>query len=172
VTQEDYEAFVRHVAVTCATSSPKKFVSTLMGWGIGLLVGVCISISWLSESRSTLAATFCGMILGALIMLMIVGLMSRRQLRQMKPSDDGFVIGKQQITLCVEGIRQTSSHHQMIMNWSCVCAVNATDKHVFVMVDRIGGFILPKRSFSTDEQREQFVGEIERQAGNLPKSPH
>lgn len=172
VTQEDYEAFVRHVSATCAAQSPKKLLSTLMGWGIGLLFGFCIAFTQLGESPSTLAATFCGALLGAAMMVFLLVSFSRRQLRQMKPSDDGFVIGNQKLTLCEEGIRQTSRHHQMLMNWSNVRAVDTGDKHIFVMVDRISGFILPKRSFPSDKQLEQFVEEINKRAGNLPKSPH
>ena len=172
VTQEDYEAFIRHVATSCSTPSPGNIIATCIGLGVGLFIGLCIALTGLGRNVSTLAATVFGVLSGALLMVVIIGGISRTQLRRMKPSDDGYVIGSQKLTLCEEGIRQTSRHHQMLMNWSCVRAVNTTDKHVFVMVDRIGGFILPKRSFSSDEQREQFVDEIKKRAGNLPKSPH
>jgi hypothetical protein len=38
-------------------------------------------------------------------------------------------------------------------------------KHVFIMIDRIAGIILPKRAFSSEAEREQFVSELERRAG-------
>ena len=169
VTQEDYEAFARYGAASCSVPNPKKFISNLMGWGIGLLVGFFVAFTWLGENRTTLAATFCGALLGALLMLLLLGSISRRQMRRMKPYDDGFVIGNQKLTLCEEGIRQTSRHHQVLVNWSCLRSVITTDKHVFVMVDRIAGFILRSRSFTSDEQREQFVTEIIRQSGKLFK---
>ena len=172
VTQEDYEAFVKHVAVSCSTPSPGNTMAIFIGLGVGLFIGLCVSLTGLGRNVSTLAATVFGVLSGALLMVVIIGGISRTQLRRMKPSDNGMVLGRQQVTLCEEGIRQTSRHHQVLIYWSCVCAVNTTDKHVFVMVDRIGGFILPKRAFSSDEQREQFVSEIKKRAGNLPKSPH
>jgi predicted helicase len=164
VTQEDYEAFVKHVAVSCSTPSPGN---TMAIFGVGLFIGLCVSLTGLGRNVSTLAATVFGVLSGALLMVVIIGGISRTQLRRMKPSDDGYVIGNQKLTLCEEGIRQMSRHHQMLMNWSCVRAVNTTDKHVFVMVDRIGGFILPKRSFSSDEQREQFVNEIKKRSSQV-----
>jgi hypothetical protein len=35
------------------------------------------------------------------------------------------------------------------------------------MVDRIAGIIVPKRAFSSEAEREQFVREIERRSGKI-----
>ena len=39
--------------------------------------------------------------------------------------------------------------------------------YIFVMVDRNAGIIVPRRSFATDAEREQFVSEVQGRSRGL-----
>jgi hypothetical protein len=85
----------------------------------------------------------------------------------MRPAEDGYVLGSQETSLEEGGIRQKSSRHQSFFQWSLVRRIAITDQHVFVMVDRIAGIILPERAFSSETEREQFLSELERRSGKM-----
>ena len=86
-------------------------------------------------------------------------------MERMKPAENGYILGSQETFLEDEGIRQMSSHHESVFRWSSVRNIAVTKKHIFVMVDRIAGVILPHRAFSSDAEYEQFVSEIEKRSG-------
>lgn len=167
ITQDDYTAFVKHVARSVSTPSSDKVVRMIIALAFGLGAGVVMSLLNLSIHSSHWAAMLCGAFAGAFLLMVIIGELTRRQMNRLKPDDDGFVIGSQNVSLEDEGIRQRSGRHQALFQWTLIRAVAITDQHVFVMVDRIAGIILPKRAFASDADREAFVSEIERRSGKV-----
>jgi|GEM_PF-6732463 len=167
ITQGDYAAFVKHVARTVSAASGDKVVRKFIAIAICLGIGFALSLLNLSSHLTTLRAMFCGALAGAFLLMVFIANISRRQMQQMRPADDGFVVGSQEVFLENEGIRQRSGHHQSVFQWSLIRAVAVTEQHVFVMVDRIAGIILPRRAFASDAEREQFVSEIERRSGKV-----
>lgn len=165
ITQEDYTAFITHVARTVSSTPVDKLVRMFIGVGIGLGIGFALSLLQLSSRPTTLGALLCGALGGGFIAMLFVGDVSRKQVQRMRPAEDGFIVGSLEVFIEDEGLRQRSVHHHSAFQWSVVRGVTVTDKHVFIMVDRIVGIILPKRAFSSDGEREQFVGEIERRSG-------
>ena len=167
ITQEDYTAFVKHAARSVSAVSGDKVVRMFIAIAIGLGIGFALSLLHLSSHPTTLPAMLCGALAGTFLFMVIIGDISRRQMQRMRPADDGFVVCSQEVFLEDEGIRQRSRHHQSVFQWSLIRAVTVTEQHVFVMVDRIAGIILPRRAFSSDAEREQFVSEIERRSGKM-----
>ena len=134
---------------------------------IGLGIGFALSLLHISSHPTTLPAMLCGALAGAFLVMVFIGDILRRQMQQMRPADDGVVVGSQELFLEDEGIRQRSAHYESVFQGSLIRAVAVTEQHVFVMVDRIAGIILPRRAFSSDAERERFVGEIERRSGKV-----
>ncbi len=167
ISQEDYTAFVKHIARTISTASEDKVIRIFICIAIGLGLGLALSLIHLSSHPTTFVAMLCGALAGAFFLVMIIGTISRRQMQRMRPVDDGFIVGSQEVFLEDEGIRQRSSHHQSVFQWSLIREVTVAEHHVFVMVDRIAGIILPRRAFSSDAEHEEFVSEIERRSGKM-----
>jgi len=165
ITQEDYTAFVKYVARSVSATSGEKMVRIFIAIAVGFGIGFALSLLNLSSHPTTLPAMLCGAFAGAFLLMVLIGQISRRQMQRMRPADDGVVLGSQELFLEDAGIRQQSGHHQSVFRWTLIRAVAVTDRHVFVMVDRIAGIILPRRAFSSDGEREQFVSEIERRSG-------
>ncbi len=167
ITQEDYTAFVKHVARTVSAAPGDRVVRMLIGIAVGLGIGFALSLLHLSSQPTFLAAMLCGALAGGFLLIVVIGDISRRQMQRMRPAEDGYIVGAQEVFIEEEGIRQRSSRHQSVFQWPLIRAVAVTDQHVFVMVDRIAGIILPRRAFSSDVQREQYVSEIERRSGKV-----
>ncbi|HEX4343252.1 MAG TPA: YcxB family protein [Verrucomicrobiae bacterium] len=166
-TQEDYRAFVKHVAREVSAASSDKMVQ--MFFTITVTLGVMFALSFvlLSSHLVILPALACGALASGFILMVFITDFSRKQIKRMRPSDDGIVVGSHEFSLEDEGIRIRSRHHHSVIQWSVVRAITVTDQHIFIMIDRVAGLILPKRAFSSDPGREQFVSEIERRSGKV-----
>lgn len=166
ISQQDYTAYLTHVARTLSFSK----ISTLMSC-LGLAIGLGFGFSWAmlkgSSPSSVPLAILTGGLAGGLLMLVLVTSIQRWQAQKMKPMDDGILLGSREVFLEDEGIRQRSAHHQSVFQWSLVRSIAITEQHVFVMLDSIAGLILPRRSFSSDAERESFVSELERRSGKV-----
>ena len=167
VTQEDYTAYIRYVARSVSVPGGDRMVWLLITVAIGIGMGYALSLVHISLHFTTLAAMVASGLAGAFMVSVVIATISRRQMGHMRPSDDGFIIGPQQVTLGDDGIRQDSRQHQSLFHWSLVRSVGTTEHHVFIMIDRIGGLIIPKRAFSSDADREQFVSEIQRRSDKI-----
>jgi hypothetical protein len=67
-------------------------------------------------------------------------------------------------------IRVISEHHGSLYRWPPVRNFGVTDQHVFVMVDRSAGITVPLRAFSSESEREQFIGEIRAKSAKMTAS--
>jgi hypothetical protein len=167
ISQEDYTAFVKHVARTLSAARGDRIVRIFIGICVGLGVGFVLSGLHLRFSPRILPAMVFGAVAGAFLLMVFVTDVSRRQMQRMRPTEDGYIIGPQEVFLEDEGLRQRSGRHQSVFQWSLVRAVAVTEQHVFVMVDSIAGIILPRRAFTSDAEREKFVREIETRSGKV-----
>lgn len=59
-----------------------------------------------------------------------------------------------------EGIREQSPKHESLFHWPLIRSAESVGEHVFVMVDRNAGLIVPHRAFASAAEREQFLAEI------------
>ena len=91
-------------------------------------------------------------------------IISRIQIFRIGPAEDGFILGRRSVLLDEAGIRVISELHESFYHWSALRNVGVTDHHLFVMVDNSAGIIVPLGAFSSDSEREQFIGEIRAKA--------
>jgi hypothetical protein len=166
ITQQDYTAYLTHVSRTLSISKLSTFMSCLR-LAIALGLGFSFVMMKSSAPSSVPMVMLNGVLAGGLLMLLLVTIISRWQVQRMQPVDDGLIVGSQEVFLEDEGIRQRSAHHQSVYQWSLVRSITVTEQHVFVMLDSVAGLILPRRSFSSDTERESFVSEMERRSGKV-----
>ena len=157
IKQKDWTAFTRHVV----RRSRKHWapVYLLICGGIGGATGLTFD---LSGSEIHFPSFFAGLAVG-IISLMIA---SRLIARQMQPAADGVVLGPHEIEATEAGLRVVSRWSEAVFHWDAIRGVEVTDKHIFVMVDRNAGMIVPRRSFASDAEREQFISEVQKRRLN------
>lgn len=157
ITADDWRAFVRFVARNVSIGSGGTFGRLLLALGVGALVGVMFSVTGTELHFVSLLAGAVG---GAMWLIVV----ARLQARRMFPAVDGYILSPRQVTLSDEGVRETSRLHESLFRWSGVRGARLTDQHVFLMVDNHAAIIVPRHAFSTDDERERFVAEIQQRA--------
>ena len=76
--------------------------------------------------------------------------------RRVSPSESGPTLGPRTFELTDEGIVETSRYQEFRMYWSGVHDLVETPEHIFLLVDRCGGFIVPKRFFDSPDRASEF----------------
>jgi hypothetical protein len=94
------------------------------------------------------------MALFAVFWIIIAGMYRRAA----TPLENGSLVGPRRIVLDDDGIRQIAALHEARTNWRGVLAVHETSDHVFLMTDRLSGYIVPRRAFADSAQYTAFVG--------------
>ncbi len=155
ITQKDWKAFGRFLI----RRSRKRWTPGYYLICFGLVIATGL---FLSTPGTDLASFFAGGAAG------LIWLISASITRQLGPTEDGTVLGPKQIEVTEEGIRWIGKYHESAFSWEAVRAVEVTDKHVFVLLERISGIIVPRRSFTSDAEREEFVSEVRRRMRGLP----
>ncbi len=158
ITRQDYVAFCRFVARN------KIRAHRLARWVVALVAAVSIGLVLYWSGLVTDGLSFVAGFISVILWFMII---SRVQVFRVGPADNGFILGKRNVSLEETGIRVVSEKHEFLYRWSAVRDVEVTDQHLFIMVDSNAGIIIPLRTFVSESERKQFVDEIRTNSGKL-----
>jgi hypothetical protein len=153
ITQKDFRAFVRHVAI--GPDGGRSMYLALWGTvlGVGVTVGITLALTGVQLHLPSLMAGLFGGVFWLLIF-------SRIHARNTGPAADGCIYGPRTVSITAEGLRECSPKCESLFHWSSIRSVVSLGDHVFVMVDRNAGIIVPRRAFASDTERDQFLAEI------------
>ena len=70
------------------------------------------------------------------------------------------MLGKHCLTFNDEGIIETSKNGESKISWSGIEEIKETDKHFFIYISSIMAYIVPKRVFKTDGEKDEFLNFI------------
>lgn len=91
------------------------------------------------------------------IFLLFWGFFRWRFASALTPAAEGGLIGPRHLALDENGVVEESRNHKHQSTWSGIVSVEETGEHVFLMVDRVAGYIVPKRAFRDSSGLEAFV---------------
>jgi hypothetical protein len=74
-----------------------------------------------------------------------------------KPFPGGSLVGRRRVELTEDGIRQSADLHDAKTRWAGVLSIDETPAHIFLMTDRLAGYIVPARAFASADERAAFV---------------
>ncbi len=155
IANEDWNAYVQFIRHRISKNAFNQTKRLLMGVGFWVVLALLIYVG------QPLIHPF-SIIFGSLGMALWILAFSRLQSRGIKPSPDGIILGQCSITLDEEGLRTSAQNYESLYRWKTVRGAELTDKHIFVLVDCIAAITIPRRSFSSDSEQEQFLGEIQK----------
>lgn len=157
---EDFNAFLK--LVYAKTQRPAA--SWL--WTVAVCIPIGIgSAAWVVKTGSSPDprwTLFCaGFFAGFALFLLMGTLVARDQRKRMSPVEGGYILGPQEVEIETEGIRVKTVNHEALFRWPLIGPPEITEQHAFIMVDRIGGIIVPRRSFSSDAEWNGFIEAIQ-----------
>jgi len=159
ITRRDFRAFVSFVA---RQGNPAlRFLEPfLFGGGCAVILNLLGALFHIEYHGQTMIITLVASIA---TILLFVGFRSRR----LFPANGGLVLGSKRITLSADGLRQSSEHHDSFYRWSLVRRIGETPQHIFIMLDRNAGLIIPRSSFSTPQESESFLAEVKKRSATI-----
>jgi hypothetical protein len=155
ITNEDWNVYVQFIRRRITQDAGSKTNRWLLAVGLGVLLGLIISIGKISTD---LLSVF----IGAFGMVMWIKILTRTQLKVMQPSPDGVLLGSCSINIGDEGIKTITPSCETFYRWKTVRGTEVTDKNIFIIVDNIAAITIPRRSFKATDEQEQFLGEIQK----------
>ncbi len=156
ITTNDLKVFGQHVST--GADGGRLMYTLLIGSGVavGVILGVTLAVTGV---RLQVASLMAGLLAGAFWLT----LFSRLYMRKMGPAADSYVLGPRAVSTTDDGIIEKSQKHEALFRWSSIRSVDSTKEHIFVMLERNAGIIVPFRAFSSDAERDHFLAEIRRQ---------
>jgi hypothetical protein len=132
------------------------------GVGAGVILGITLSLTGIRLDVASLLASLFGGVFW-------LTLFSRLYTRKMAPATDSYVFGPRTVSVADDGIGETSQRHESLFRWTSVRSIESVGEHVFIMVDRNAGIVVPHRAFASDAERDQFLAEIRKRSGMVPQ---
>ena len=151
----DWHAYQRHIlgnirGFTGKAAMGLSWRPIVLGAPIGLVVVVVLEVFDLSFHTPTAAIT-------ALVLVMFFEFFRRRATSALAPAADGIIIGPRDTSIDDDGVMEQATNHRVFTAWPGVHSVDETDDHVFVMVDRVAGYMVPKRAFRDSSEAAAFM---------------
>lgn len=73
------------------------------------------------------------------------------------PSDNGSILGKKKFTITDEGLIEESESNKNLQKWKGIKSIETNETSVFIFVDNIAAYIIPKRFFKSVDEQQIFI---------------
>ena len=156
-TREDFKSYNRFVILKYKL---KKIIVVFLTFSIlasfFFSVGDKISSFELKNFIETLEWCLITFIIVAPITFIFAINMNGRQL-----SDKGDFLGAKKINLNENGITQETKNSTKTHSWKGIRKMDSNKKYIFVFVDKLTAYVIPKRSFKDDNESNEFIKILE-----------
>ncbi|MGA1820502.1 MAG: YcxB family protein [Thermoplasmatota archaeon] len=74
-----------------------------------------------------------------------------------KKNDYSRELGPNEITIGPDGLHRKNRYSEDKTSWEGIIRIVQTKNHIFFFVTDVAGYILPKRAFKTQKEKEDFI---------------
>ena len=166
VSPDDVEAFARHVLESNAYYRRSYYVGFVVGPMMGALVLLLTGHESVLSSIvkvSVTAAVFSG----------LYAYLYRREVKSSvrrtygSGSDEG-PLGSRSLQIDAEGLTEVSQDVTTRALWPSIKRVEETGTALYVFNGPASAFIVPKRAFANETERQEFLGDLRRYRAAVP----
>ncbi len=161
LTRDDYAALTFHKAPSPRMTRQRLLVLALL---LGLMVGLMGlltllhgGLAWIDEAPLLRPLLWViGIAVGAFVALSALLWALRVWVRRL-PREDGATLGEHTLEVGEEGFHVEGRSGRSFVKWTAVVEVRETREHVFLFVDRMLAYVVPKRAFASTAECASFV---------------
>jgi hypothetical protein len=73
------------------------------------------------------------------------------------PDENGEILGEKTYLLSNEGLKQISANSESFNRWNGFKSIEENNKYIFLFVDKIAAYIIPKRVFQDSKEMTNFL---------------
>ncbi|MCS6286950.1 MAG: YcxB family protein [Nitrospira sp.] len=170
VTLDDYRAFLSFVQ-TRAKNATSQGNNPILARSLTFFVWMGIGIAFLLlvnnlGGRIHLPSAIGAAVLVFIIVVSMIYWHMKKLQDQMLPQPDGAVLGSHLYQVREDALHVRSSFGTTQLAWRGIKSLEETPTHFFLFIDRSVGFILPKRSFATESQQNNFKSAVIERCGS------
>jgi hypothetical protein len=146
---KDHQALLAHI---CA---PPKRATRLLQFGVvgGVFVAACAASLVVQSVDSFLL----GMVAVSLLLAVATRALMRARTAQLVPTSGGSILCHDELALTDDGVKITTPFWRSIHQWEGVVAVEEAADHVFLKVDTVAAYTVPRRAFASNDDFRAFV---------------
>ncbi len=160
LTRDDFADFYNYYYLNRGLKK-RIYIAIFIAFAIPLVVNNNMPFELFGYLR---AVILTGLIFGAIYFgAMIILLKSTRIL----PSKNGSILGKKTFTITESGLLEESDSNTNLQKWQGIQSVESNDNSIFIFVDKIAAYVIPKRYFKDPNQQIEFVSIIKGKINNV-----
>jgi YcxB-like protein len=73
------------------------------------------------------------------------------------PDDKGEILGEKTYILTDDGLKQVSEYGESFVKWIGIKSLEENENYLFIFVDKIAAYVIPKRYFSNMSETKEFI---------------
>jgi hypothetical protein len=147
VNRSDYTEYIKYVQRSLSAQTYSPFWKNLVVWMV--LGFICVMGVNLLNIRTNIHIPTAVFTLTLFLVLYAFYLTQYR--KRMAPEEEGFVLGERTYFVDENGMKDIRPYHESATQWSGVVRIGETQNHVFLMLDKLAGHIIPTRTLSPAE---------------------
>lgn len=74
--------------------------------------------------------------------------------------NDGSLLGDRTYYILKDGLKEISENNESLTKWQGIKKVTESEEGIYIFVDKIAAYIVPKRFFDTNEEMNSFINLI------------
>jgi hypothetical protein len=128
-----------------------------------IIVAFCISFLVNRGRPFDLLTYFMSLIFAGFVFAILyigITILSIHLLKKL-PADNGCILGKKKFTITDEGLIEESESNVNLQKWKGIKSIETNNNSVFIFVDNIAAYVIPKRFFKDETEQENFIKAIE-----------
>ena len=149
ITQEDYLDFNKFYFFK--KKSKQRIIRTAV-------LAIIIAVVSTYEYPFDLALFIAVVLLAFVVQLLFIAIFMPILVRVMGyvPAKNGVMLGKKTFRVTMEGLSEESENTTVFQKWKSIKSVDENKRSIFIFVDTIAAYIVPKRYFQNEEHLEEF----------------
>ncbi|WNC71002.1 YcxB family protein [Thalassotalea psychrophila] len=164
LTEEDFVQFNKYALKKVLSSKTTTILCLLQNIASGAVFGlVVMTIFKMLEGKSHSMWNTALFSVATLffLYLIIIKVQQAIYMKKMLPNKDGLVLGSKKIELLENGIKEESQLGYNFYNWKAVVSIEEDKNTVYVFLDKAIALIFPNSSFSSEEEKLDFLTTIQ-----------